>query len=49
MEEVDESFSKQIETIKLCYCEVHSVESGKELKTILILLNWWEPLKFKNA
>lgn len=34
---MDESFSKPIETVKLCYCEVHSVETGEDLKTILIL------------
>ena len=40
-EEADESLSKHIETIKtLCYCEVHSVETRVDLKTILILLSW---------
>jgi hypothetical protein len=41
-EEVDESHSKHIETIKLCYFEVYSVETRVDLKTILILSSWWE-------
>jgi hypothetical protein len=41
-EEVDESHSKHIETIKLCYCEVYNVETRVDLKTILILSSWWE-------
>lgn len=35
----DESFTKHVQGIKLCYCEVHSVGTWEELKTILALLN----------
>lgn len=42
-EGADDSFAKHKEVIKLCDCEVYSVETGEVLKTIMPLLtcgNW---------